>query len=269
MRMTQGAVDYRSTVDQKAGLQQQLPPGTQPPVQMPVPGLGQPGWYAPPPPAAGLVSRRSRRPDSPHSRPARTARPAAPAPAADGHPQPVHAQPAAPQPGARRRPPPDQARGRPMSTPQQPPTRAAAAGRARLAGGARPSCARLHLADPGRAHAPRARPRLRVDEDPVGALHDVDARRLPAARRRHRRCWSPRQTTDDDSGRRRRTPAPGFFGLLLGQICVITLGVLTIASEYGTGMIRTTFTACPQPRPGARREGDRLLRRRVRRVTHP
>ncbi|WP_406863170.1 ABC transporter permease subunit [Streptomyces sp. HUAS MG47] len=37
----------------------------------------------------------------------------------------------------------------------------------------------------------------------------------------------------------------GFFGLLPGSICVITLGVLTIASEYGTGMIRTTLTACP------------------------
>ncbi|MFD4577781.1 ABC transporter permease [Streptomyces sp. NPDC058417] len=37
----------------------------------------------------------------------------------------------------------------------------------------------------------------------------------------------------------------GFFGLLLGCMCVITLGVLTTASEYGTGMIRTTMTACP------------------------
>ncbi|MER6732638.1 ABC transporter ATP-binding protein [Streptomyces puniciscabiei] len=51
MRMTQGAVDYRSTIDQKAGLQQPLPPGAQPP--LPVPGQGQPGWYAPPPPQQG------------------------------------------------------------------------------------------------------------------------------------------------------------------------------------------------------------------------
>ncbi|MGC0329477.1 ABC-2 type transport system ATP-binding protein [Streptomyces sp. SAI-170] len=51
MRMTQGAVDYRSTVDQKAGLQQPMPPGAQPP--MPVAGQGQPGWYAPPPPQQG------------------------------------------------------------------------------------------------------------------------------------------------------------------------------------------------------------------------
>ncbi|WP_326596491.1 ABC transporter permease [Streptomyces sp. NBC_01803] len=40
--------------------------------------------------------------------------------------------------------------------------------------------------------------------------------------------------------------AGGFFGLMFGQICVITLGVLVISSEYGTGMMRTTFTACPQ-----------------------
>ncbi|MER7895921.1 ATP-binding cassette domain-containing protein [Streptomyces sp. NPDC096046] len=51
MRMTQGAVDYRSTIDQKEGLQQPLPPGAQPP--MPVPGQGQAGWYAPPPPQQG------------------------------------------------------------------------------------------------------------------------------------------------------------------------------------------------------------------------
>ncbi|MBQ0828143.1 ABC transporter permease subunit [Streptomyces tagetis] len=37
----------------------------------------------------------------------------------------------------------------------------------------------------------------------------------------------------------------GFFGLLLGSMCLITLGVMTTASEYGTGMVRTTMTACP------------------------
>lgn len=40
--------------------------------------------------------------------------------------------------------------------------------------------------------------------------------------------------------------APGLFGLMLGQICIITLGVLVVTSEYGTGMIRTTMTACPR-----------------------
>ncbi|MEU1817533.1 ABC transporter permease [Streptomyces roseifaciens] len=39
--------------------------------------------------------------------------------------------------------------------------------------------------------------------------------------------------------------AAGFFSVMLGMICVLTLGVLTISSEYGTGMIRTTLTACP------------------------
>lgn len=39
--------------------------------------------------------------------------------------------------------------------------------------------------------------------------------------------------------------ALGFFGLLIGSVCLITLGVLTTASEYGTGMVRTTMTACP------------------------
>ncbi|MEU4654576.1 ABC transporter permease subunit [Streptomyces sp. NPDC023723] len=37
----------------------------------------------------------------------------------------------------------------------------------------------------------------------------------------------------------------GFFGLLLGSMCLMSLGVLTTASEYGTGLIRTTMTACP------------------------
>ncbi len=52
MRMTQGAVDYRSTIDQKAGLQQQVAP-PQGQFQAPVPGQGQHGWYAPPSPQQG------------------------------------------------------------------------------------------------------------------------------------------------------------------------------------------------------------------------
>ncbi|MEU7448643.1 ABC transporter permease [Streptomyces diastaticus] len=39
---------------------------------------------------------------------------------------------------------------------------------------------------------------------------------------------------------------PALIGLLLGQVCLTTLGVLVVTSEYGTGMIRTTFTAAPQ-----------------------
>lgn len=37
----------------------------------------------------------------------------------------------------------------------------------------------------------------------------------------------------------------GIVGMLMGSVCVITLGVLTITSEYTTGLIRTTLTACP------------------------
>ncbi|MBT2368593.1 ABC transporter ATP-binding protein [Streptomyces sp. ISL-10] len=53
MRMTQGAVDYRSTDDQKAGLMQQQPMGYLPPQQPQIPEVPQQGWYAPPPPGAG------------------------------------------------------------------------------------------------------------------------------------------------------------------------------------------------------------------------
>jgi ABC-2 type transport system ATP-binding protein len=52
MRMTQGAVDYRSTADQKSGLMQQPPMGYVPPQQQ-IPEVPQHGWYAPPPPQPG------------------------------------------------------------------------------------------------------------------------------------------------------------------------------------------------------------------------
>lgn len=39
--------------------------------------------------------------------------------------------------------------------------------------------------------------------------------------------------------------APALFGLLVGQLAVMVLGVLTITSEFGTGLVRTTFTAAP------------------------
>ncbi|WP_326767871.1 ABC transporter ATP-binding protein [Streptomyces sp. NBC_01591] len=54
MRMTQGAVDYRSTADQKAGLQQPVDHGYAQPgygaPQPPAPEMPQQNWYAPPPP---------------------------------------------------------------------------------------------------------------------------------------------------------------------------------------------------------------------------
>jgi ABC-2 type transport system permease protein len=36
------------------------------------------------------------------------------------------------------------------------------------------------------------------------------------------------------------------FGLILGQLIIVVLGSLTITSEYGTGMIRTSLTAMPR-----------------------
>ncbi|MFD7027974.1 ABC transporter permease [Streptomyces sp. NPDC059917] len=52
------------------------------------------------------------------------------------------------------------------------------------------------------------------------------------------------QTTDENY---KNMPyiAPALFGLLVGQLSVIVLGVLTITSEYGTGLARTTFAAAP------------------------
>ncbi|MFE2268175.1 ABC transporter permease [Streptomyces lavendulae] len=39
--------------------------------------------------------------------------------------------------------------------------------------------------------------------------------------------------------------APALFGMMVGQLAVMVLGVLTVSSEYGTGLIRTTLTAAP------------------------
>ncbi len=52
------------------------------------------------------------------------------------------------------------------------------------------------------------------------------------------------QTSDEDyAGITFTTPA--LFGLLVGELAVMVLGVLTITSEHGTGLARTTFTAAP------------------------
>ncbi|KNB50433.1 ABC transporter permease [Streptomyces caatingaensis] len=50
---------------------------------------------------------------------------------------------------------------------------------------------------------------------------------------------------DADFGEDSQILGMGFVGILLGMIPLLTLGVLTISSEYGTGLIRTTLTACP------------------------
>ena len=74
MRMTQAAVDYRSTADQKAGLQQ--PATGDPYEQQSVPEVPQEGWYAPPPPRRDPST-------APAPAPAATAHPTAPAEPAD------------------------------------------------------------------------------------------------------------------------------------------------------------------------------------------
>ncbi|MFF0297270.1 ABC transporter permease [Kitasatospora sp. NPDC004614] len=38
----------------------------------------------------------------------------------------------------------------------------------------------------------------------------------------------------------------GLGGFLVGQLAIVALGVLAIAPEYGTGMLRTTFTTVPR-----------------------
>ncbi|MEW1721909.1 ABC transporter permease subunit [Streptomyces sp. NPDC093109] len=56
-------------------------------------------------------------------------------------------------------------------------------------------------------------------------------------------AWLVSLTSYDSSAE--NTLMHGFYGMLLGSMCVITLGALTITSEFGTGMIRSTLTACP------------------------
>ncbi|MFF8266043.1 ABC transporter permease [Streptomyces sp. NPDC016562] len=51
--------------------------------------------------------------------------------------------------------------------------------------------------------------------------------------------------TDDQDYDQISFVTPALFGLLIGQIAVMVLGVLTISSEHATGLARTTFTAAP------------------------
>ncbi|WP_405790668.1 ABC transporter permease [Streptomyces sp. NBC_00029] len=52
------------------------------------------------------------------------------------------------------------------------------------------------------------------------------------------------QTADGDYSQINFT-TPALVGLMVGQLAVMVLGVLTITSEHGTGLVRTTFTAAP------------------------
>ena len=111
-------------------------------------------------------------------------------------------------------------------------------------------------ARPGRRgrHAGFGRPAAgRVDQDPHGALHGLDAvifvvvmprlhRAVHLADRSH---WTgPRAAARDASG-----PADpiGFIlgtGIGLGQLAICVLGVLVITSEYSTGVIRACCSPC-------------------------
>ncbi|MGQ4512412.1 ABC transporter permease [Streptomyces sp. DW26H14] len=57
--------------------------------------------------------------------------------------------------------------------------------------------------------------------------------------------WAVASTSIDSDRSSSTTLSFGFFGVLLGTVCVVTLGVLTFSSEFSTGLIRTTLTACP------------------------
>ncbi|MER7950840.1 ATP-binding cassette domain-containing protein [Streptomyces sp. NPDC096079] len=106
MRLTQGAVDYRSTDDRLAHLQPPLQPGQPgygaPPQQQLVQDVPQQGWYAPPPPGqnpyGGAPQGQAPAPGpygAPAAAPGPYGAPAAPPAAAPG----PYAPPAAPQPG--------------------------------------------------------------------------------------------------------------------------------------------------------------------------
>ncbi|MEU6146076.1 ATP-binding cassette domain-containing protein [Streptomyces sp. NPDC047081] len=170
MRMTQGAVDYRSTVDQKAGLMQPLPPGAQPP--MPVPGQGQPGWYAPPPPQQGgqpfAMPQLPQGQPGPYGAPQPPAGPyGAPAAPGAGHPNPYaqtapqtpHDAPSAPAPGhppapadqappAAPQPPAAQSASPAPAAPAQPPAPASAPPQAAAPAASTPSAAPADLTKP-------------------------------------------------------------------------------------------------------------------------
>ncbi|AWK10809.1 ABC transporter ATP-binding protein [Streptomyces spongiicola] len=109
MRMTQAAVDYRSTEDQKAGLMQPPPLGHDPSAVL-VPEAPQQGWYAPPPPGRNPYAADAPATVPPGRNPYATAAAgataataaagvtAAPAPAAPPAAAPAPAGPAAPAP---------------------------------------------------------------------------------------------------------------------------------------------------------------------------
>ena len=96
------------------------------------------------------------------------------------------------------------------------------------------------------------RPGLGVDEDPQRPLDLLDAVR---GRRHDDRAVGDRLRRLRGAVRQaqRQGPSASFdaasfslTGGVLAQLAIAVLGVLVITSEYGSGMIRTTFAAVPQ-----------------------
>ncbi|CAN5409139.1 ABC transporter permease [soil metagenome] len=57
-------------------------------------------------------------------------------------------------------------------------------------------------------------------------------------------CWGNADWLANDP----EAESPGSFitwGMMIAQVCAIVMGVLTVTSEYSSGMIRTTFAAVP------------------------
>lgn len=57
-------------------------------------------------------------------------------------------------------------------------------------------------------------------------------------------CWGNADWLASDDA----DESPGSFitwGMMIAQVCAVIVGVLAVTSEYGTGMIRTTFAATP------------------------
>ena len=120
---------------------------------------------------------------------------------------------------------------------------------------------------PGPRAAPGRRPprRIRqpaagrVDEDPLGALHGLDAGHLRRGVRRLHRADRLADRVRTGTARRphRGTSAAvadpvGFIlgtGVGLGQLAIAVLGVLVITSEYSTGVIRASLLAVPRRIP--------------------
>ncbi len=204
MRMTQAAVDYRSTEDERAGLMQEPLPGIAP-AEPAVPDIPVEGWYAPPPPvppsaqpspAARSSTRRlcSHRGSLP-----RAGRAVAQADAV--------AEPAAGPAGPRRRA--VRRRGPRPTPPVRPPARPGIPSPARPVQPPRP-LARHPPAQPGRP--PRAARLVRAAPAGPGRSGSLRRRSGPARRRRERLGLRGRRGLGRQAGQHGRCPGGPPYG---------------------------------------------------------